>query len=114
MAVAGHVTVVAAHGGKTVGDEHVVAVGLQVGGHIVDGFVPVGLGEDIGIRAVFLLLAQRTIEAPVEGRVVHALLLGQRGETYGGVFLVDTKVTGDIPLVAVAARQKGGEGQTSY
>ena len=47
-AVARHISVVPTHSSEAIGDEHIVAVGLELGSDEVNSFIPILLGEDIG------------------------------------------------------------------
>ena len=74
-AVARHISVVPTHSSEAIGDEHIVAVGLELGSDEVNSFIPVLLGEDIGEGAILLLLTQGAIDAPVERSIVHTRVL---------------------------------------
>ena len=102
-AVARHVSVVPTHSSEAIGDEHIVAVGLELGSDEVDSFIPVLLGEDIGERAILLLLTQCAIDAPVERSIVHTRVLSQWRQALRRVDLVDAEVTRHVPRVAIAA-----------
>ncbi len=58
MTVASHVTVITAHGREAIGNEHIIAVGLEILRHVIAGFLPVVHGKDVWERAFLLLLAQ--------------------------------------------------------